>query len=221
MCLSFHLCHSLLTCNIRCINLGSYLCVLRHSVVSDSLPNHWARTVSRQPLEGVAHPRDGAGGRAPGPQDLQACVSLPCVLGVAASPSEPTSPKPSSAPLPVKGLARGSKLPCPPASWPPAPPTGPPDTHTHTHTHTVDRQADRHWGLSSSISLACPPPHTRAPSLPRRTGLQGVPSLHPCSPGAGGAGSALPSLPRGWGSHPPQSPLVHLLLLDLPLRSTG
>ena len=37
MCLSFHLCHSLLTCNIRCINLGSYLCVLRHSVVSDSL----------------------------------------------------------------------------------------------------------------------------------------------------------------------------------------
>lgn len=43
-----------------------------------------------------------------------------------------------------------------------------------------------------------------------------------------------PLLPRGWGSwlcpallalglgsHPPQSPLVHLLLLDLPLRSTG
>lgn len=138
-----------------------------------------------------------------------------------ASPSEPTSSKPSSAPLPMKGLARGSELPCPPASWPPAPPTGPPDTHRHTHTHTqwTDRPTDT-W-----------PEFLHFPGLP--------PTPHPCplfAPQDGPTGGPLtsPLLPRGWGSwlcpalfalglgsHPPQSPLVHLLLLDLPLRSTG
>ena len=101
------------------------------------------------------------------------------------------------------GGAGGSELPCPPASWPPAPPpTGPSNTHTHTHSGQTGRQTH---GLSSSISLACPPPHTRAPSLPRRTGLQGVPSRHPCSPGPGELALPCPPCPGVGGSHPPRS----------------
>ena len=132
------------------------------------------------------------------------CVSPPCVLGVAASPSEPASSKPSSAPLPVKGLAGGVRAPLPSSLT--ATSTAhraPRHTHTHTHTHSGQTGRQTH-GLSSSISLACPPPHTRAPSLPRRTGLQGVPSRHPCSPRPGELALPCPPCPGVGGLIPPE-----------------
>ncbi|KAK2503897.1 hypothetical protein MC885_011418 [Smutsia gigantea] len=75
-------------------------------------------------------------------------------------------------------------------------------------------------GLSSSISLGCPSPHTHAPSAPQ-DGPTGGP--FPSSPAPPGWGSWFcPAfLAPGLGFHPPQSPLVHLLLLDFPLRATG
>lgn len=121
--------------------------------------------------------------------------------GGAASPSGPTSSRLCRSHC--EGAGQGVHMALPPSLTATSTAHRAPDTHTHTHTQWTDGLIDT-LGLSSSISLACPSPYTHAPSLPRRTGLQGVPSPPPLHPRPGGAGSALPSLPRGWGLMPPE-----------------
>ena len=113
-----------------------------------------------------------------------------------ASPSEPTSSKPSSAPLPMKGLARASELPCPPASWPPALPTGPPDTHRHTHTHTqwTDRPTDT-WPEFLHFPDLPPHPTPVPPPCPAGRAYRGSPHVTPAPPGLGELALPCPPCP--------------------------
>lgn len=125
---------------------------------------------------------------------------------------------PSPSPT-VKGPAKGSKFTPAPSLIATSTPWGPPthmrmyscvDTHTHTNTHIHTHTS----GLSSSNSPQ-PTPNPSAPSLPRRTGLQGVPSPTPL-----GWGSRLYlALLPGWGLT--LEPTGALVPAGFPLRSTG